>query len=470
MSATPAARRTRIFAGLAALALLCAGQGPASAADGVGDPYFPKAGNPGYDVRHYAVGVRYRPTTGLLTGTTTLRLRAKKRLTRFNLDLLLDARAVTVEGRRARFSQTRHELTVRPSRVVRRGRVVDVRVRYQGKPRRIRYGGETPFVRTRTGAIVVGQPQAAAWWFPSNDHPSDKARFDIALTVPRGYQAISNGALTSRRRHEGLTTFRWSARSPMATYLAFAAFGRYDLRRGVTASGRHYLYAFEHRLGGAGDAARRSVRKTGRVTDWLERTWGRYPFGQIGGVVPAVNLGFALENQTRPVYGKDMFAFGPWTSVVVHEMAHQWFGDKVAIRRWQHIWLNEGFATYSEWLWTHARGGRSPQREFLTTYRSFERSNPFWDLRIGDPGPRRLFDDAVYVRGAMTLQALRNRIGRHDFFTVARRWVHRNAVGLGSTRELKRLAERVSGRQLDRLFRNWLFSGEKPAPTRVNGF
>jgi aminopeptidase N len=230
-----------------------------------------------------------------------------------------------------------------------------------------------------------------------------------------------------------------------------------------------YVYAFERGLGRQARPARRSVRMTPVITRWLASKFGPYPFADLGGVVPAARLGYALENQTRPVYARDMFAFGAAPSLVVHEMAHQWFGDRVAVRRWRHIWLNEGFATYAEWLWHAKQGGRRPQQVFLRNYNVFDRGDPYWRLTIGDPGPARIFDVAVYERGAMTLQALRNRVGTRDFFRTLRVWVHGNRDGLGSTREFKRLAERVSREQLDGLFRAWLFSGDKPARTRANG-
>jgi aminopeptidase N len=442
--------------------------GASGGSSGIGDPYFPEAGNPGYRVTHYTVAVHYAPGSDRLTGTASLRLRPKQRLTSLNLDLLLRATSVTVAGVKASFRQSRHELKIHPRRPIREDEATSVTVHYRGKPARIRYDGERPFKLTRTGAVVVGEPDAAAWWFPSNDHPSDKATYSLRLTVPTGMEAVSNGILEGRTTSHGSTTWRWHVTRPMASYLAFAAFGQYDLQQGETTSGVPYAYAWEHGLGAVSKAAHASVRYTPKALRFLTSAWGRYPFDTVGGVVPAESLRFALENQTRPVYGRDMFRFGIARSLVVHEIAHQWFGDRLSLRRWKDIWLNEGFATYSEWLWGAAHGDRSPQKRLMRFYRLFEASNPFWDLRIGDPGPRRLFDEAVYDRGAMTVQALRNRVGTKDFFTLTRRWTH-SGDGVTSTRELRRLATRVSGEHLGGFFRHWLYSGRKPAPTAANG-
>jgi aminopeptidase N len=432
-------------------------------AAGIGDPYFPDYGNGGYRVRHYNVRVAFHPKTERLRGVTSLKARATQRLTRFNLDLVLRPSKVKVNGHRARFRHHGHELIVRPAHAIRKGHRMRVRVWYAGVPKNRRDNGVHPWITTPDGAVALGQPEIAAWWFPSNDHPTDKATFDLRISVPRGRQAISNGRLVGVHRTDTRSTWHWAMGKPMATYLAFAAMGRYEILRGKTASGRPYLYAVAKGLPSRlKQRARHALRQTGPATRFLSKTWGAYPFRQIGGVVPRGNLGYALETQTRPVYDQVFFAYNGGVSTVVHEMAHQWFGDAVALRRWRSIWLNEGLATYSEWLWADHRGGETANHRFHRLYRSWGPDNGFWDLKIGDPGPRRIFAGEVYTRGAMAAHALRLRVGSRTFFRICRHWVHHNADGVGTTLEFKRLAERISGRQLDRLFRAWLFSSDRP--------
>jgi hypothetical protein len=210
--------------------------------------------------------------------------------------------------------------------------------------------------------------------------------------------------------------------------------------------------------------ALRSLGRQGEVLDFLERHLGPYPFSQAGGIVDRDRrLFFALETQTRPVYSP--FFFTNTLSgdlVVVHELAHQWVGDSLTVKKWRHIWLNEGFATYTEWLWLEHEGVVTPQEVFDNFYRFLGSDDFFWDLAIGNPGRRHLLDFRVYLRGAMTLQALRTTVGDGAFFRILRRWTQRHEGELVTTAEFIRLAERVAHRELDQLFHEWLFATERP--------
>ena len=214
-----------------------------------------------------------------------------------------------------------------------------------------------------------------------------------------------------------------------------------------------------------GSVARGALDRQPEIIDFLEGIWGRYPFSAAGGIVDDLQgLGFALETQTRPVYSLDFFTeFGdPADSVVVHELAHQWVGDDVALAGWQHIWLNEGFATYSEWLWAEDQG-RATAQDYFDFYASQPADDEFWDLKIGDPGPNDLFDIAVYDRGAMTLHALRLTIGDATFFELLKEWIDEKEGGNATIPEFIALAENLSGQQLDAFFDEWLFTAAKPA-------
>ena len=262
----------------------------------------------------------------------------------------------------------------------------------------------------------------------------------------------------------------------MASYLATINVGEWDVRRWRTEDGIPVYDAVDPALtGGLRDEIDSSLARQEEMLDVLTPSFGPYPFNALGGIVDnQSNLFFALETQTRPVYSKYFWLNnqGEPTNgdfVVVHELAHQWFGDDVALARWRDIWLNEGFATYAEWLWTEDQGGPTPRATFQQLYDAIPANDPFWSLRIGDPGADRLFDDAVYVRGAMTAQALRNEIGRADFFRLLRRWTSSKSGGNGTTGQFIALAEQVSEEQLDDLFDAWLYTPAKPEASVSSG-
>jgi aminopeptidase N len=449
-------------------------------APGVGDAYFPTYGNGGYDTRHYDLDVDYDPGTDRLEGDASIRARATESLCSFNLDLVgLNVRKVEVDGKRADWTRSGQELVVTPKRPLNDGRRFEVEVRYDGMPTEFVIPGldlRTGFMATPEGATVAGQPEVAAGWYPVNDHPIDKASYSFEVTVPDPYEVVANGFLRDQDRRRGFTTWEWEAREPMASYLATIDIGNWDVRRWRTDTGLPVYDAVDAAItGGLRAEIDAGLARQGEVLDLLSDAFGPYPFSTAGAIVPNQDdLFFALETQTRSVYSKLFWLDSQGNPenadfVVVHELAHQWFGDDVALARWQDIWLNEGFATYAEWLWEEYKGRGSPQEIFQATYDAIPADDEFWATVIGDPGVELLFHDAVYVRGAMTLQALRNEVGDDAFWPIIREWASSKSGGHGTTDEFIALAERVSGQQLDDLFETWLFTGTKPDPAAVAG-
>ncbi len=218
-------------------------------------------------------------------------------------------------------------------------------------------------------------------------------------------------------------------------------------------------------VAGVGTHAQVSFAKQPEIIAFEESVFGRYPFSAAGAILDIAPIFFALENQTRPIYSTVFFNSPEGDDfVVVHELAHMWFGDSLALARWQDIWLNEGFASYAEWLWSE-REGLGTAQEIFDSFASIPADDEFWELAIGDPGPDRLFDFPVYGRGAMTLHALRLEVGDADFFRIIRRWASTRAGDNVTTREFIRHAERTSGEDLDAFFGVWLGSGKPPMAT-----
>lgn len=665
-------------AALSAPATTASPVNPAAAGDnyqpgapGLGDPYYPLDGNGGYNVARYLLDLSYDPATDVLAGTATIRARATHNLSSFNLDLDgLNVRSVTVDGEEASYIRSGKELTVTPEDGIRNGADFETKVKYDGVPRLLSdQFGPSGFFHTDDGSLVIGQPHVAATWFPANDHPLDKAAFTFRITVPEGLEVLANGVLVKHGSEDGKATWTWRADEPMATYLATASVGQFELNKykknGISyvdaldpdlftpvvqaKSGKNFAWSHnslnsytrlertisvpkegaalsfwlqrnietnfdftfvEARPAGSGswttlkddtghtsgnpgpactdllgvhpflahyltDAGNGTCRPTGSTGHWWAATgpsagweswgvnlsrfagkdveiaityvsdgvgrfdgvsvdditvstgegstsfeddgntldgwhasgppegsppsqagwtagvdgppslgdrveasferqpeiidflagyFGPYPFKAAGGIVDDLaNLGFALENQTRPIYSKYFFVDEQaGDSVVVHELAHQWVGDDLAVERWRDIWLNEGFAVYMEWLWNEHEGRETPQQIFDFYANVIPAGDPFWSVTIGDPGAGALFDIAVYVRGAMTLHALRTLVGDEVFFATIREWTGSNAGGNVSTADFIELSERLSGQDLTAFFTSWLYTPSKP--------
>jgi aminopeptidase N len=440
-------------------------------ADGIGDPYYPQDGNGGYDVVSYALDLRFDPDTDALDGTATVVATATQALSAFNLDLQgLEVSSVTVDGEDARTSRDDGELTVTPAAPLADGADFTTVVAYAGVPEPLDDGlGLSGFIQTDDGALAVGQPDVAASWFPVNDHPADAATVAVSITVPEGLEAVSNGALVDSSTEDGWTTWQWAAEQPMAPYLVMLAVGEFDIHEYEQDGIRYWdavdpALADEEAAGSAtlGEIAGSSLALAPEAIAFLEEWFGPYPFEVSGGVVDDVpDLGFALENQTRPVYSPVFFTDADSGEVVVvHELAHQWAGDSVRLAAWQHIWLNEGFATYAEWLWAEHEGTSTPQEEFDRLAR-LPAGSRFWQVPIGDPGAAadELFSEPTYLRGAMTLQALRTEVGDDAFAEILLEWFDSEAGRAVTTDDFVALAEEVSGDDLDDLFAEWLGEG-----------
>ncbi|MBN1171275.1 MAG: M1 family metallopeptidase [Micromonosporaceae bacterium] len=439
---------------------------PRPGSAGIGDSYFPEYGNGGYDVDHYDIRLTYDPETDKLTGITTISARASHSLSRFNLDFLLDVAMVQVDGKPATFTRAgSHELVVIPNRPIPQGRHFTVTVRYAGVPSTVAHNGVTAWRRTADGAFALGEPEVAWWWFPSNDHPTDKATFSVSALVPDGVEVISNGFPVDRPRPEspGWTRWSWRTISPISTYLALFVAGQYDLVTSTAPNGQLVINAFSTALGTSEEAARASIDRTAEIVAWESGILGPYPFETQGGVVaPPETIRFAMETATRPVYSSGFWARGESTYVIVHELAHQWYGNAVSVARWRDIWLNEGFATYMEWMWAEAQGQGTAQEFFDYTYAWEPETSAFWQVPPGDPGPENLFHPAVYDRGAMALHQVRVAVGEQAFRTTMRRWYQLKSGGVGTIAQFQKLAESISGRDLDEVFTTWLYTKGRP--------
>ncbi|MCI4658090.1 M1 family metallopeptidase [Cryobacterium zhongshanensis] len=501
---------TAAVAGLSVLALTAFGTGSAAAlgthastaransaasaaytvgAPGSGDPYFPYDGNGGYDVLHYDLALRYAPPTdpaalvGKLSGIATITLRAKQNLQSLNFDLRgLDVTSVRVDGKAAahgkspgngsaEWSQKQDdanrfwELTVGLLPKLREGKSTTIIIEYGGNTGRPldTTGALYGWVTTADGAMVVNEPDGASTWYPVNDDPQDKATYSFHITVPEGKTAVANGLADGRPRTKaGWTTWSWEATDPMSSYLATATVGDFTLANDKGTHGLPIVNAIDAGVTGPALAeTKASLALQPQMIAFLEGTFGRYPFESFGAIVDDDSVDYALETQTRPVYSQVADE-----ATVVHELGHQWFGDSVTPSDWKDIWLNEGWATYIEWLWAEHQGTATIPAQFANAV-SYLDANDGWTLNIADPGRDELFAAPVYLRGAAALHSLRAKVGDKAFFAGARLWLNRYKGSTATTADFEAVMEKTSGQSLTTFFNEWLRQGVRPATAQL---
>lgn len=430
------------------------GFSPGSA--GLGDPFFPNAGNGGYDVANYSLTLSYNPATNHLAGTAAITATATQNLSRFNLDLRgFTISQLLVNGRDASFARDGQELIITPRAGIRSGNSFSVTVAYAGTPSIVTDPDQSieGWVPTDDGAFVVGEPQGSPAWYPVNDNPRDKATYAFAVTVPTGLAVMANGVLVSNATSGGKTTWVWRETDPMAPYLSTATLGRFDLAVSAVAGIPSYV-AVDPQL-----SKGQVLSKLPAIVEFYISIYGPYPFNAVGSIVDSAKVvGYSLETQTKPVYDRM-----PDEATLAHELSHMWYGDSVTLTQWPDIWLHEGFATWSEWIWSEHNGNKSAHQSFEQLYNTPAHDIRFWTPPPANPGtPVFLFNGTIYYRGGMTLQALREKVGDFAFFQIMRTWATQNRYGNVTTAQFIALSEQISGMDLEHFFDVWVYQPDKP--------
>jgi len=431
--------------------------GAVPGADRSSDSYLPEHGNGGYRVRHYDLELDYRVGPNRLAGKAVLTAVASQPLSRFTLDFgRFRIQDVRVDARPAKYSHRPDKLQIRPERPIGVGDTFQITIRYAGSPVPISgRWGDIGWDELTDGVLVASQPIGSPSWFPCNDWPGDKAGFRVALTTASPYTVLVTGDLVARRRGAGTTTWVYERREPTAPYLMSVQIGRYklvDLATGGVV--QRAAIPAKLRADFAYDFARH-----GEIMVALQRFFGPYPFGEYVVVVADDELDDPVEAQGMAVFGTN-HVDGRRTHerLVVHELAHQWFGNCLTVADWRHIWLNEGFATYAEWLWSGVCGGL-PADAHAAEWHDRLAARPS-GITVANPGVNRMFDPQVYKRGALTLHAVRKKIGDESFFALLRSWVAEHRHGTVTTSQFRAHAQLFSREPLDGLFAAWL---DKPA-------
>ena len=430
-----------------------------------GDSRVPGIGNGGYDAQHYDADLIVGKD-GALDARSVMTAVATQELDQLNLDFVgFDIAKVLVNGKEAKYRREEGELVIESGSTIKKGEKFSVDVKYDGQP--VPFPSEHAPValgwnKFEGGSFVVSEPDGTRGWMPVNDHPSDKATYSFHINVPKPQVAAANGVLTSIEEKADSRTFNFESRDPMASYLATVHVGNYVTQESQAADGTPIRNYFPP------DIAKEAEHDFGRVPEMMAffgEKFGKYPFEVYGNIVMDTNLGgaAALETQTLPLYDRGIVSGDRGAeTVLVHELAHHWFGNSVSPSDWKDIWLNEGLASYSEVLWAEHQGGPKALSKRLkraeAQVRTYGAREP-----IGEPKADGLFDTKVYQGGMLAVHALRRELGDEAFFKTLQTFQARHRNSTASTADLTAIASEVGGRDLKPFFDKWIYSDKLPA-------
>jgi len=317
------------------------------------------------------------------------------------------------------------------------------------------------FSQTPAGAPIaasLSQPWSARSWWPCKDDPRDKATYRTILHVPAGMTGVSNGRLVAQL--DGGLTFVWEEDYPISTYHFSVAVAQYELLESLFVSGedslaiRHYVYP---------DYVEAAIVDFASLPDMLEfclANFGSYPFAGEKYGMALFEWEGAMEHPTCTSYGSSLVTGdGFYETILLHELAHQWFGNLITCSDWTHTWLNEGFSTYAEALWAEHRYGFEELQNFMT-----QRSNfTWWDeplvRRPDDPDPWYYFHNMVYNKGAWVLHMLRHVIGDAQFQACLQNYLNDSSLqyGVATTQDFVDICGATVGEDLGWFFDQWLY-------------
>lgn len=424
---------------------------------GVGDSLYPGMGNGGYDVQSYDLDFVVDVEANHLDATAAIVAVADTTLEAFNLDLSgLTVGEVTVDGTRATFSREGDELTVVPPTAVKPAATFETVVIYAGTPEPV------PDVAVPFGAVgwnnregvvyIASEPSGAKSYFPNNNHPTDTATYRFRITADSALVSAATGTLVEEIDNGDTTTTVWEMNQPMTTYAAAIYVGDFERRESTTADGLTIRNYVPPAMAAELDE---DLALTADVIDFYAELFGQpYPFDAYGTIVLPFDTGFALENQSLSVHGADTVD----AYVVAHEIMHQWMGNSITVADWQEIWLLEGFATYLPLLYFEQEGLILPlmPRALHASLQANAHDGPA-EVMIED-----LFGISVYLRGALTLHALRVEVGDDQFRQILRTFYERRQGQPTTTDQLRDIAVEVAGADAGAVLDLWLFGPALP--------
>ena len=424
----------------------------------------------GFDVNFYRIDLNIDPTAQSISGNVTMQ--ATSTVPGLNQVMLnffdnMQVDSVVSDGDTLNFTHNNNELNITLTGTFDTGTSFSVTIYYSGHPGAA--GGFKSFdFGQHQGAPIIStlsEPFGSPAWWPCKDDPADKAdSVDIIITVPDTLVVASNGKLIRETGNEDSTkTFFWAERYPISTYLVSLAISNYKVfsdyyKYSDTDSMEVVYYVYPEHL----TAAEEDFNITVAAISYYSSIFREYPFIKEKYGMAEFQWSGAMEHQTCTSYGRSLISGNHrYDSYLVHELAHQWFGDLVTMKRWSHIWLNEGFASYAEALWSGHVGGEQAYFDYMNLFDQglFPTSVFVYDsTNISE-----LFSRTVYDKGAWVLHTLRHVMGDSAFFDALINYRTSFAFGNATTEDFRDICETEYGADLDWFFDQWVYGLYRPS-------
>lgn len=422
------------------------------------------------DVLHYDLSIEFQPASRSFRGTVSITAMTAGKGGSISINAsneTLTIESVTCDRRPARFSHSDDVLSIRLPESAHPGDSVALTIRYTGVSKfdGSYDGGGVYFTESDDGTHIatISQPEFARNWWPCKDSPSDKATARISVTVPSPLIAVSNGILINLQQSSVGRTFVWETAYPIATYLVSVAAAPYVLISDTyqTADGKQMpLQYYVFREDSAKAAA--DLATTPAILDFFGIRFGEYPFLKEKFGYAEVDGELTMENQTIVSLERSLITgTGEGLSTIVHETAHQWWGNLITPASWRHTWLNEGFATFAEMLFVEHRKGAAAYNQFVKALMGERNgiyagsvigrdSTAFWDS----------FSPRVYNKGALVLHMLRRMVGDSIFFAAMRSYIQAPTLRYANamTDDFARIVRDVWGKEVIWFFQQWVYA------------
>ncbi len=418
------------------------------------------------DVKYYKLDLKITYSPNYLRGIVTVKAKTDTTsLSSFYLDLVnvLTVDSVTLNNQSVSFFHSSNKLNIQLDRVYNQGEEFSAMIYYRGVPPSTGLGSFVFGSHNGQPAIwTLSEPYGAKDWWPCKDTPADKAdSADIWITVNTDLIPVSNGNLVDVIVNgDGTHTYKWKVSYPIAQYLISLAIANYtEYKIYYNYSPNDSLPVVNYIYPESFSQVKPQVDKTPTMLSVFSERFGPYPFLNEKYGHAQFGWGGAMEHQT-------ISSMGAWSDgIIAHELAHQWYGDLITCKDWHHIWLNEGFATYSEALFIEATQGIAAYNTSINNRMNSAKNavGTIYVQNISDVWE--IFNSArSYAKGAVVLHMLRGIVGDSTFFNILRTYSYHPTVayGVAVTEDFQAIAESVSGMDLDYFFQQWIYGENYP--------